>query len=267
MSRAGSASRVFALVLRHYYLYRSSWTRVVELVYWPAMELLVWGFLTLYLRDLGPGLPNVVALFLGALILWDILFRAQIGVSLAFLEEVWSRNLANLFVSPLTPLEFMIGQVIVGLIRTVVTATFMTALALALYHYNLFSMGIALVAFFCNLLVMGWAIGLVVSAMILRFGQGAESLAWAVIFLFQPVAAVFYPVSVLPPWLRPVALATPAAHVFEGMRVVMLEQRFDAGLLWNAVGLNVLYLAGGIAVFLWMFRVARRRGLLVQVGE
>jgi ABC-2 type transport system permease protein len=88
-----------------------------------------------------------------------------------------------------------------------------------------------------------------------------------VIFLFQPVAAVFYPVSVLPPWLRPIALATPAAHVFEGMRVVMLEGRFDVGLLWNAVGLNALYVAGGMAVFLWMFRVARRRGLLVQVGE
>jgi ABC-2 type transport system permease protein len=128
-------------------------------------------------------------------------------------------------------------------------------------------MGLPLVAFFCNLLVMGWAIGLLVSALILRFGQGAESLAWAVIFLFQPVAAVFYPVSVLPPWLRPVALATPAAHVFEGMRIVMLENRFDARLFWNAVGLNALYLAAGMAVFLWMFRVARRRGLLVQVGE
>lgn len=259
--------RVGALVLRHYYLYRSSWTRVVELVYWPTMELLLWGFLTLYLQRAGSSLPNVVALFLGALILWDVLFRAQIGVSLAFLEEIWSRNLANLFVSPLTPLEFMIGQIILGLLRTLVTAGFMAFLAAALYQYNLFALGLPLLAFFINLLIMGWAIGLLVSALILRFGQGAESLAWAVIFLFQPVSAIFYPVSTLPTWLQPVAWATPAAHVFEGMRIVLLEQRFDQRLFWSAIGLNAVYLGVGIAVFLWMFQIARRRGLLLQVGE
>jgi len=259
--------RVLALVWRHYYLYRSSWTRVVELVYWPTMELLLWGFLTLYLKGLNLEAPNAIVVFLGALILWDILFRAQIGVSLAFLEEIWSRNLANLFASPLTPSEFMFGQIIVGLLRTVVTAAFMAGLALLFYHYNLFELGLALVPFFVNLLVMGWAIGLIVSALILRFGQGAESLAWAVIFLFQPIAAVFYPVSILPTWLQPVAWATPAAYVFEGMRSVVLDGRFDPGLFWPAVALNGLYLMVGASVMLAMFRVAKRRGLLLQVGE
>ena len=240
---------------------------MVELVYWPTMELLLWGFLTLYLQHAGPSLPNVVGLFLGALILWDILFRAQIGVSLGFLEEIWSRNLANLFVSPLTPLEFMFGQIILGLMRTLITAGFMALLAAVLYQYNLFSLGLPLLAFFVNLLVMGWAIGLLVSALILRFGQGAESLAWAVIFLFQPVSAIFYPVSTLPTWLQPVAWATPAAHVFEGMRTVLLEQRFDQRLFWNAAGLNAIYLGLGMTVFLWMFQIARRRGLLLQIGE
>lgn len=262
-----SAKRVSAMVLRHLYLYRRSWTRVVELVYWPAMELFVWGFLTLYLRALGPGLPDFVVLFLGGLILWDVLFRSQIGVSLAFLEEIWARNLSNLFASPLTPLEFIASQIIVALARTVIAALFMTILSALLYHYNLFAMGLPLAAFFVNLLIMGWSIGLLVSALILRFGQGAESLAWAVIFLFQPIAAVFYPVSVLPGWLQPVALATPAAHVFEGMRAVLQDGRFDTGLLLNAAALNILYLAIGCAGFLGMFRVARRRGLLLQVGE
>ncbi len=259
--------RIIALMQRHYYLYRSSWTRIVELMYWPIMELLLWGFLTVYLRRLGPDLPDFLVLFLGALILWDVLFRAQIGVSLAYLEEVWSRNLANLFVSPLTPLEFMAGQLIVGVVRTSVSVGVMVVLAKISFHFNLFDMGFALVGFFTNLLIMGWSIGFVVSALILRFGQGAESLAWAVIFLFQPVAAVFYPVSVLPSWLQPFAWATPAAHVFEGMRAVLLEHRFDGILFWNAVGLNVLYFAVGVAFFLWVFRVARRRGLLLQVGE
>jgi ABC-2 type transport system permease protein len=262
-----NVGRVIAMVQRHYYLYRASWTRVIELMYWPIMELLVWGFLTLYLRQLGPDLPDFLVLFLGALILWDVLFRAQIGVSLAFLEEMWSRNLANLFVSPLTPLEFMAGQLIVGVVRTTVSVGVMVILAGLFFHFNLFDMGFALAAFFTNLLIMGWSIGLVVSALILRFGQGAESLAWAVIFLFQPVAAVFYPVSVLPAWLQTFAWATPAAHVFEGMRVVLLEHRFDMALFTDAVGLNALYLASAVAFFLWAFRVARRRGLLMQVGE
>jgi ABC-2 type transport system permease protein len=259
--------RVMAMVWRHIYLYRRSWTRLVELVYWPAMELFVWGFLTLYLRGLGPGLPDFVVLFLGGLILWDVLFRSQIGVSLAFLEEIWSRNLSNLFASPLTPLEFITGQIVVALARTVTAALFMAVLSAMLYHYNLFAMGLPLIAFFANLMIMGWSIGLLVSAMILRFGQGAESLAWAVIFLFQPVAAVFYPVSVLPDWLRPVAWATPAAHVFEGMRAVLQEGRVDTGSLLNAVSLNAVYLVMGCAGFLGMFRVARRKGLLLQVGE
>jgi ABC-2 type transport system permease protein len=259
--------RVLAMVWRHVYLYRSSWTRLVELVYWPAMELFVWGFLTIYLRGLGPGLPDFVVLFLGGLILWDVLFRSQIGVSLAFLEEIWSRNLSNLFASPLTPLEFVASQVIVAIARTVTASLFMALLAALLYHYNLFTMGLPLAAFFINLLIMGWSIGLLVSALILRFGQGAESLAWAVIFLFQPVAAVFYPVAVLPPWLQPIALATPAAHVFEGMRALLLEGRFDAGHIIGALVLNIVYLALGCAGFLGMFRVARRKGLLLQVGE
>ena len=255
------------MVWRHVYLYRSSWTRLVELIYWPAMELFVWGFLTIYLRGLGSGLPDFVVLFLGGLILWDVLFRSQIGVSLAFLEEIWSRNLSNLFASPLTPLEFVASKVIVALARTLIAALFMALLAVLLYHYNLFAMGIPLAAFFVNLMVMGWSIGLLVSAMILRFGQGAESLAWAVIFLFQPVAAVFYPVSVLPGWLQPIALGTPAAHVFEGMRALLLDGRFDAGHIISALVLNVVYLIVGCAGFLAMFRVARRRGLLLQVGE
>jgi ABC-2 type transport system permease protein len=255
------------MVWRHVYVYRSSWTRLVELVYWPAMELFVWGFLTIYLRGLGPGLPDFVVLFLGALILWDVLFRSQIGVSLAFLEEIWSRNLSNLFASPLTPFEFIASQLIVALSRTLIASLFMALLAAGLYHYNVFTMGLPLAAFFVNLLIMGWSIGLLVSALILRFGQGAESLAWAVIFLFQPVAAVFYPVSVLPEWLQPFAWATPAAHVFEGLRAVLLEGRFDMGLMLGAVALNAVYLLIGCAGFLGMFRVARRRGLLLQVGE
>lgn len=259
--------RVATLILRHYYLYRASWPRVLELVYWPVMNLLLWGFLSLYLRDLGPEMPKVVPMLLGALIFWDVLFRSQLGVTMAFLEEVWSRNLANLFVTPLTTAEFVLAQLTVGVLRAAISVSAVSLLAGLWYHFNLFDLGLPLVAFFANLLVMGWAIGLLVSGLVLRFGQGAESLAWAIIFAFQPIAAVFYPVSVLPGWLQGVARATPAANVFEGMRALVLDGRFDLTLFTRACVLNAIYLTLGVAFFTWMFRVARRRGLLLQVGE
>jgi ABC-2 type transport system permease protein len=252
---------------RHYYLYRSSWPRLLDLFYWPVMNLLLWGFLALHLQRSGPDLPAVVPVLLGALILWDVLFRSQIGVAMVFLEEVWSRNLATLFVSPLRPVEFMAAQIGVGLARTGIAVGAMAALAAVLYGFDITDLGLPLVAFFANLLLMGWSIGLFVSGLILRFGQGAESLAWALIFLFQPIAAVFYPVDVLPAWLQPVAWATPAANVFEGMRQVILGGGFSWTLFWHALALNAVYLAAGAGFFLLMFRIARRDGMLLQVGE
>jgi ABC-2 type transport system permease protein len=258
---------ILGLVRRHYYLHKSSWPRVLDLVYWPLMNLFLWGFLAMYLEKMGPRVPQVVAVLLGALLLWDVLFRSHIGVALTFLEEVWSRNVVNLFVSPITVFEFMGAQLVVAALRTVVALSAMTLLAYLLYHFNFFALGLPLVGFFGNLMIMGWSIGLLVSGLILRFGQGAENLAWAIIFLFQPFSAVFYPVSVLPHWLQPIAWATPAACVFEGMRAVITQGRFDADLFLRALLLNVLYLAAGAGAFLLMFRQARRDGLLLQIGE
>ena len=262
-----SARSVRGLVRRHYYLHKSSWPRVLDLVYWPVMNLFLWGFLAVYLERMGPRLPQVVPMLLGALLLWDVLFRSQLGVALSFLEEVWSRNLVNLFVSPITLFEFVSAQLIVAILRTAVAVGTMAVLAILLYHFNFFSLGLPLVGFFANLMIMGWSIGLFVSGLILRFGQGAENLAWAIIFLFQPISAVFYPVAALPGWLQPISWATPAANVFEGMREVIAHGRFDSGLFLRALWLNLIYLAAGAGAFLLMFRQARRDGLLLQIGE
>jgi len=262
-----SLRRIFALSRRHYYLYKGSWPRILELVYWPVMSLTLWGFLSLYLKQIHVDLPAVVPVFLGALILWDVLFRSQIGVCMAFLEEVWSRNLVGIFVSPLTPLEFVIGQLLVGVLRTLAATFAMVLLAALAYGFNIFTLGLPLVAFFANLIIMGWAIGLLVTGIVLRFGQGAESLAWAIIFFFQPISAVFYPVSALPQWLQPLSWATPAASVFEGMRALLNSGTFDTALFLRAVRLNGVYLVVGAAFFMLMFRLARRDGQLLTIGE
>lgn len=258
--------RVFALVLRYTYLYRRSVPRLIEMVFWPMMDLLVWGFVTAYLLELNPETPGMVTFLLGAMIFWDILYRSQQGLALSFLEDLWSRNILNLFASPIRLREFLAATFLVGLFKVLVITTVLFATALGLYRFNLFDVGPSLVPFFINLLVMGWAVGMVTVAIILRFGIGAEALAWAIPFLLQPLAAVFYPVAVLPGWLQPVALSIPATHVFEGMRHVLQGGDFPLAMLLRASVLNVVYLAGSGCFFVFMFRSARNRGHLAKLG-
>lgn len=262
--------RIWALFTRHYYVIRRNPIRVAELIYWPLLDLLVWGFLSLYLSHLRAGssaLPNFIAYFLGALILWDLLFRAQQGVSIAYLEEVWSRNLLNLFVSPLSVGEFLTSTVLISLAKLVFSTVFMSIFALLFYRFNVLILGWSLVPFVAALLLMGWALGIATTGLVLRYGQGAESLAWVLAFIFQPLSAVFYPVSVLPPVLRGVALALPSAHVFEGMRAVIATGRVPMDHLAWAFGLDVLYAALAVAFFYRTFGVVKEKGLLAKTGE
>ena len=259
--------RILALVNRHLMLYKRSPQRMMEIVYWPLLDLMVWGFITLYLARYREGLPAFVTFFLGALILWDILFRAQQGICISFLEEIWSRNLLNLFVSPLRTGEFLASTMVVSLIKVIGASIMTISLALLFYSFNLFMIGLSLIPFVINLVVMGWAVGIFTTAIILRYGQEAEVLAWGLAFLFQPVSAVFYPISVLPPFLQTIANGIPAAHVFEGMRALIETGHFPPTELAWAVGLNVVYLTGSILYFNWMFRVVKMKGLLVRVGE
>ena len=259
--------RVLAMVNRHMMLYKRSPQRIMEIIYWPMLDLLVWGFITLYLAEYKEGLPTFVTFFLGALILWDILFRAQQGICISFLEEVWSRNLLNLFVSPLRISEYLASIMLVSMAKVIGAAFFTITVALWLYSFNLFVIGLSLIPFIINLVVMGWAVGIFTTAIILRYGQEAEVLAWGLAFLFQPVSAVFYPVSVLPHFLQVIASGIPAAHVFEGMREVITHHTFPIHELVLATGLNVIYLVGSILFFRWMFAVVKSKGLLVRVGE
>jgi len=259
--------RLTALFTRHLYLYRRSLPRLMEIFYWPLLDLLVWGFITVYLSRFRQNLPGFVTFFIGALILWDILFRSHQGISVSFLEDLWSRNLLNLFASPLAPAEYMFSLMLVGIFKLVMTATVMALLAWVFYSFNIFQLGFTLIPFVLNLVLMGWSIGIITTAIILRFGQEAEVLAWALGFLFMPISAVFYPVSVLPPFLQILARGIPAAYVFEGMREVLNAGVFSWGRLGTAFGLNVLYICLAFVFFQWNFRVVKRKGLLARIGE
>ena len=265
--RAFSPRRIGTMGLRYLYLLRSSWARLIELAYWPVMQMVMWGFMTEFLRRSDSAVLQAAGVLIAAVLLWDVMFRSNIGVAVSFLEEMWSRNLAQLFASPLRPYEWALSLLFISLVRTVIGVLPAALLAIPLYHYSIFEMGLPLVAFFSCLMLFGGAIGLMVSGVVLRYGMGAESLAWVGIFLVAPISGIYYPVSVLPGWLQPVSWALPSTYVFEGMRAVLAEGVFRTDLLIGALLLNVVYMALGFCVFLYIFRLARIKGLLVQTGE
>lgn len=264
---AASAQRISAMMLRHWYLLRSSWPRLLDLIYWPTVQMLTWGFLQYYIASNAGFFARAGGTFIGAVLLWDILFRGQLGFSISFLEEMYSRNLGNIMMSPLRPFEFIIALMVISVVRLSIGAVPVTFLAIAFFGFNLYAFGFALVAFFFNLMLTSWAIGIFVSGLILRNGMGAESLAWSVMFLLMPLACVYYPVATLPDWLQPVAWLLPPTYVFEGMRALVIDKVFRPDLMIDALALNVVLFAAGAFGFLQLLQSARRRGSLMQSGE
>ena len=259
--------RIWGLALRHYFLIRGSWPRILELVYWPALQMTLWGFITIFFETHSSWLVQASGILITAILLWDIMFRSQLSFFLSFLEEIWSRNLGHIFVSPIRPSEIIAALLMVSLIRTLIGVGGAALLAILIFGVSIFSLGGPLALFFLNLTVMGWSLGLVVSALVLRFGQGAESLGWAAIFLVQPVSGVFYPIDVLPQWLQIIASVIPASHIFEGLRSILIEQTFRLDLLVNAFALNLIFVLLSLIIFFAILRYARVNGKLLQMGE
>jgi len=264
---SGSLARIGAMTLRYCYLLRSSWPRLLELIYWPAMQMLVWGFLQLYLSENQSSLAMISGTFVGAVLLWDVLFRGQLGFSISFMEEIWSRNIANLMMSPLRPVELAASLMLISVVRLLIGMVPVSLFAFALFGFNIYSLGFALIAFFINLVLMAWAIGLAVCGLVLRFGMGAESLAWSLVILLLPLCCVYYPVWILPEWLQTISWSLSPTYVFEGLRAVMIDHVFRVDMMVKAALLNVVYLTLGLSTFVLLLRNARKRGALIAIGE
>jgi ABC-2 type transport system permease protein len=259
--------RIGAMILRYWYLLMSSWPRLLELVYWPALQIVTWGFLQSYISENAGFFARAGGTFVGAIILWDILFRGQLGFSISFLEEMWARNLGNLMMSPLRPIEFLISLMVMSLIRLAIGVIPMTLLAVIFFDFNLYRLGLPLIAFFCNLIFTSWSLGIFVSGLVLRNGLGAESIVWTLMFGVLPLCCVYYPVTVLPHWLQVVAWCLPPTYVFEGMRALLSDHVFRTDLMVQALLINAALFAGSFAIFLALLRSARRHGSLISGGE
>jgi ABC-2 type transport system permease protein len=262
-----SMRRVGAMTLRYWYLLRSSWPRLLDLVYWPTVQMLTWGFLQTYIGENAGFFARAGGTLIGAMLLWDILFRGQLGFSISFLEEMWSRNLANLMMSPLKPIEFILSMMIMSVVRLLIGMVPVTILAIVIFGFNLYGLGLALAAFFANLILTSWAIGIFVSGVVMRNGLGAENLAWTIMFIFLPLTCVYYPVATLPAWLQMISWLLPPTYVFEGMRALLIDQVFRADLMLYAFAINVVSFVAAVIAFLALLKSARRQGSLLQTGE
>jgi len=259
--------RINAIILHHLYFWKLSLPRWLDILYWPIVSLAVWGFVTNFIRaSRGPEEgASIAGFFLGGIILWMLFQRAQQDVAISYLQDIWSRSIVNLYVSPLSNLEFVIASILVGIIKIGITLAIMALAAFFLYAFNIFSVGFALLPFVGLLLLFGWSIGLFVTGIVFRYGTDAQVLAFGITFVLQPISAVFYPLEVLPAWVRPIAHVIPITHVFEGMRTVLATGHIPIdSMLWS-LGLNIIFLFLCSWFFMRMFNHVKRMGMLAKL--
>lgn len=260
--------RIRTVIYRYLCLHFRSAARLLELFFWPAMELILWGFLSLYLREQLPaGQGRIFTTLLAGLIFWDILYRSQQSVSLALMEELWTRNMLNLLISPLKSWEWVVGVYLYGFLKTGLIAGILLFLAVLLYSFDIFSLGFYFIPFMFNLLLMGWAVGLFTSGLLLRWGHAAEALIWGIPFLIQPFSAIFYPLTIYPRWLQPLCLLFPSTHVLEGMRQVIHRGTFSWSSFGLAIGMNLVYFFFCASFCSRMLERGRRSGQLIRVVD
>ena len=256
--------RIGAIVLRQYYLMRTSPTRLVPLFAWAAIDIVLWGFIARYLNGITEGGPNFTFTLLGAVLLWNFFTRVMHGISTAFFEDVWSRNFLNVFATPLRVSEYVAGLVATSIATSAIGLAVMLVLATGVFGLSFFAYGAAAVPFVLVLFLFGIALGIFASALVLRLGPASEWLVWPIPALLSPFAAVFYPVAVLPAWMQAVSLLLPPSYVFEGVRAIVAGQAFSWGSLAWGFGLAIVQIAIAQYVFVRVFRATVKSGLLAR---
>src|ERR1019366_2335998 len=241
--------RAAAIALRQFYLMRGSPVRILPMFAWVAIDIVLWGFITTYLNTVTSAGFNFVPSLLGAVLLWDFLIRVMQGVTMAFFEDVWSRNFLNIFATPLSISEYLSGLVLSSIATSSVGLVVMLVVATAVFGLSFFVYGLMLVPFFLVLFMCGIALGILGSAVVLRLGPPAEWFVWPIPAIISPFVGVFYPLLTLPRWMRYISRVLPPSYVFEGMRAIVSGgPTAPHGLLWRAC-LAMLY----ILLACWFF--------------
>ena len=259
--------RIYALYLRHFYLIKSSLPRWLDLVYWPTIQIILWGFISKFFTMHSDFYNHTVGIILSAAILYDFLFRSSISFNMLFLEEIWSRNFTNLFIAPLKVSEIITALTATALIRTLIGIVPAVLLASPFFGVSLLNLGLPLILLLLSLYAFGITLGLFVVSGLLRYGPAFENVAWSSLFLLAPLGCIYYPLSILPDALQVLAKALPLVYIFEEVRSILVNNVVNYSNIFTALVLNSFYFLLSILVFYSAFDEARKRGTLINVGE
>ena len=260
-------TRIYGLFLRHFYLISRSFPRILDLIYWPSIQITLWGFISNFFAEHSTYYNGAVSVILSCAILYDFLFRTSIGFNMLFLEEIWSRNFTNLFIAPMKISEIITSLVITALIRALIGLVPAILLTSPIFGISLLDLGLPLAFLFLSLYIFGITLGLFVSAGLLRFGPSFENIAWSTMFLLAPFGCIYYPVETLPEIFQSIAYALPLVYIFEETRNILVNQIVNYENIVQALCLNVLYLIMAISLFYYSFDKARDKGTLINIGE
>ena len=220
-------SKIFALSLRHIYLIKSSLPRIIDLIYWPTIQIFLWGFVSKFFSLNSEYYSDAVGVILSAAILYDFLLRSSLSYNIMFLEEIWSRNFTNLFIAPIKLKEIIAALTFTAIVRTLIGMVPATLIAIPLFGISIFKIGLPLIFLLIILYLFGVTLGLFVTSGLLRFGPSFENIAWASMFFLAPFGCVYYPVEILPEWLQPIVNLLPLVHIFEEMRNILVNNTVE----------------------------------------
>ena len=260
-------TRIYGLFLRHFYLITRSFPRILDLIYWPSIQITLWGFISNFFAEHSSYYSGAVGVILSCAILYDFLFRTSIGFNMLFLEEIWSRNFTNLFIAPMKISEIITALVITALIRALIGLIPAILLTSPLFGISILNLGLPLAFLFLSLYIFGITLGLFVSAGLLRFGPSFENIAWSTMFLLAPFGCIYYPVEILPEIFQSIAFALPLVYIFEETRNILVNGIVSYENIRIALLLNAFYFAAAIATFYFSFDKAREKGTLINIGE
>ena len=260
-------NRMYGLFLRHFYLIKSSLPRILDLIYWPTIQIILWGFISKFFSIYSDYYNNTLGVILTCAILYDILFRSSISFNMLFLEEIWSRNFTNLFIAPLKIKEIIVSLIFTALIRTLIGLVPAIMLTAPFFGVSILKLGFPLLLLFLSLYIFGITLGLFVSAGLLRYGPAFENIAWSSLFLLAPLGCIYYPIDILPNFFQIVAKGLPLVYIFDETRNILLNGSLNYENLKYAYLLNLIYLSCGIGLFYYAFLKARIKGTLINMGE
>ena len=259
--------KIYALSLRHIYLIKGSFPRILDLIYWPTIQIFLWGFISKFFTLNSTYYENTVGIILSAAILYDFLFRSSISYNMMFLEEIWSRNFTNLFIAPIKISEIISALTFTAIFRTLIGLVPAAFLAIPLFGVSIFKIGLPLVFLLVSLYIFGVTLGLLVTSGLIRFGPSFENIAWASLFFLAPLGCIYYPIEILPEWLQLIAKLLPLVHLFEEMRSILIDNIVNYYAILKACIISLVYFILGIIVFYWSYNGAKLRGTLINMGE